>query len=242
MPWITNEDAALKFKLQAIYVDDENAPAEGREVPVFYEMPEVEVQDMTYPSIGIEPLGWFRDPEREHRGYIQIPYAPEGFDPWWDTSAADPEFNPNDSPYSSYFPIPYNFDYQITVFSRYQYHLTTIVSELAQYNRLHPHFAYLDIPQDGTKRSLFVNAGPYRGFAHDEHNKRLLTATYNIRVCSELLGNIDAPPQFGGTQVLVKQVNLDFGVYGSLADITPEEITESVGILSVGALSGWNTK
>jgi hypothetical protein len=243
MPWILNEDAALTSKLRGIRVTDTNASAAGREVPVLWVGPEVEVQPISYPYIGIESLGWFRDPSREHRGYIQLPYAPEGYPTWWDDTAANPSFIPGDSPYRAWFPIPYNFDYQITVFARFEReHLIPIVSALAGVDYLHPHFAYLDIPQDGTVRTMLLNAGPEKGVAHDDHNKRIATATYNIRVCSELLGTIDAPSQFGGSMVLAKQLNLDLSVYSDITDPTSESTQEQAAILSVGMLSGWNTQ
>lgn len=245
MAWIVNEDAALTAKLNGIRVTDTNAPPEGRAVPVLWEGPEFDVQNVDYPFIGIESLGWFRDPSREHRGYIRLPYAPEGYTPWWNTDLPPDQqtFSPQDSPYQAWFPIPYNFDYQITVQARYEReHLIPIVSQLAQYNYLHPHFGYLDVPQDGTKRSLFLNGGPEKAYVPDGHNKRLVTATYNIRVCSELLGPIDAPVAFGGSMALAQYFNLSLDVYSNSSQMTIPELQNSVGVLSVGMLSGWNTQ
>lgn len=245
MPWIISEDAALTAKLSGITVTDTNAPAAGRTVPVLWIGPELETQNITYPHIGIESLGWFRDPEREHSGRIQIPYAPEGYMPWWDTSLPPEEqcFDPADSPYYAWSPIPYNFDYQITVNARFEReHLIPIVSQLAQWNYLHPHFGFLDVPQDGTKRSLFVNGGPERHYEPDGHDKRLVSATYNVRVCSELFGPIDAPVAFGGSMALAENFNLSLDVYSGPLNMTQQELTSSTGVLSVGMLSGWNTQ
>src|SRR5580704_18395833 len=75
MPWINNEDAALKFKLQGITVVDANNPA--RPVPVRYRLPEDELATLSYPIIIIEHIGMFPDPAREHSGFIQLGYAPE---------------------------------------------------------------------------------------------------------------------------------------------------------------------
>jgi hypothetical protein len=245
MPWIVNEDAALTAKLSGLRVTDENAPAEGRVVQVCWIGPELDVHDITYPYIGIESLGWFRDPTREHAGYIQLPYAPEGYLPWWDDSRPDAtnEFDPTESPYVAWHPIPYNFDYQVTVFARYErQHLIPIVSQLAGEDFLHPHFGYLNVPQDGTVRSLFVNGGPEKGVARDDNNKRLATATYNIRVCSELLGPIDAPVEYGGTMALAKYFNISLDVYSGTSQMTTPDWSSSAGVLSVGQLSGWNTQ
>lgn len=245
MSWIISEDAALTAKLRGIRVTDENAPADGREVQVLWMGPELEVQDITYPHIAIESLGWFPDPTREHSGLIKLPYAPEGLNAWWDTTLPPDEqcFDPEQSPYRTFAPVPYNFDYQITVRARFEReHQIPIVVALAQWNYLHPRFAFLDVPQDGTKRSLFLNGGPEKGWELDEHNKRLLTSTYNIRVCSELLSSIDAPVEYGGTMPLAKYFNISLDVYSDVSQISTPELTSSMGLLSVGQLTGWNTQ
>lgn len=245
MAWIVSEDAALTAKLRGIRVSDENAPAQGREVPVFWIGPEIEVQDITYPHIAIESLGWFPDPSRESSGEIRLPYAPDGYNAWWDTTVdpCDQEFDPQDSPYRTFSPVPFNFDYQITVRARFEReHLIPIVAGLSQWNYLHPRFAFLDVPQDGTKRSLFVNGGPEKGWELDDHNKRLLTSTYNIRVCSELLSEIDAPVEYGGTMPLAKYFNISLDVYSDASQISTLELQSSRGLLSVGQLTGWNTQ
>src|SRR5215467_9787661 len=121
MPWLLNEDAALKLKLQGLTVSD--ATNASRPVPVRFRLPEVEVSTLTFPIIAIEHDGWYPAPERMHSGYTNVPYAPEGFNPWWDDSGgpANAEFDPNDSPYFGYFPVPYNFDYIITVYTRFMH-------------------------------------------------------------------------------------------------------------------------
>ena len=246
MPWILNEDAALTAKLLGIRVSDENAPAQGRAVPILWEGPEQDVQDVSYPYIGIESLGWFRAPEREHRGYIRLPYAPEGFPAWWNTAIplADQQPDPTQSPYYTVFPIPYNFDYQVTVFARFERdHLIPIVSALAGINYLHPHFGYLNVPQDGTVRTMLLNGGPEKAYVLDENNKRVVTATYNVRVCSELLGPIDTTANYGGSMALATEFNLSLDVYsGPITEDSLPELTSSFGVLSVGQSSGWNTQ
>jgi hypothetical protein len=233
--------------LQGLLVTDANAPPGGRKVPVVYRLPETEVVDYTPPVIIIEHAGWFRDPARQHSGYVHIPYAPEGYPAWWaDSGGQNPagdSFDPNDSPYRAFFPIPYNFDYQIEVQTRFMHeHMVPIVSALAQPGRLYDQWGYLKIPQDGTIRSLFVNGGPQLTYGKDQDDKHLLTTTYNVRVCSELLGPVDAPAQFGGSLALAKQLNVNLDVYSDLADLTVAELETSFGLLSVGMASGWNTQ
>lgn len=166
---------------------------------------------------------------------MQLPYAPEGYAPWWnDTGPATTNFFPSDSPYWSYFPIPYNLDYYVTVYTRIMHeHMIPLISQLAQYQRLHPHFAFLDVPQDGTKRTLQLLGGPALVDGYDENNKRYFSAKYKIRVFSETLFEIEEYTK-------ANQINLDISLYSDIQDLTTEELTESKGLLSVGAQTSWN--
>jgi len=233
MPWIFNEDMALKKKLQGLTVSDANST--GRVVPVRYRLPEIEVADLTFPIIVITHLGWFPAPERMHDGYVEIPYAPEGYPDWWFPPNSD--FNPLLSPYYSWFPTPYNFDYQVTVYGRYMHeHMIPLISSLAQYDRLHARFGFLDIPQDGTKRTMQLLGGPELVYTHDGDDKRLFYASYRIRVFSELLGEINVP-------AVVRLINLNIGVYTDVIDITEPEYLESKALLSVSSPAiAWNTE
>lgn len=234
IPWLLNEDAALKLKLQGLTVIDANAP-NGRPVPVRYRLPETEVADLTFPIIVIDHDGWYPAPEREHRGFVQFPYAPEGFAPWWnDTGPATTTFNPSDSPYWGFFPIPYNFDYVVTVYARIMHeHTIPLVSQLAAFNRLHPKFAFLDIPQDGTKRTLQLLGGPALTSQYDNNGKRFFSVQYKIRVFSELIPEVI---QF----VMSKQINIDLSVYQDLQDLQVQDVIESKALLSVGTPMSWN--
>src|ERR1700722_9272449 len=114
MPWLRNEDAALKYKLQGLTVYDGNAPgvpvgpeipygqdgfgAElyggiggvqvgGRPVPVRYLLPQDEIANLSYPIILIKHMPVSYGADRAHSGYGQIPYAPEGYAPWWNEAA-----------------------------------------------------------------------------------------------------------------------------------------------------------
>jgi hypothetical protein len=222
--------------LQGLQVTDTNAPG-GRIVPVRFRLPETEVADLTFPLIVIDHDGWYPAPEREHRGYIQLPYAPEGFNPWWaDTGPATTTFQPSDSPYWSFIPIPYNLDYYVTVYTRIMHeHTIPLVSQLAAYDRLHPKFAFLDVPQDGTKRTLQLLGGPSLIAEYDNNGKRFFQIKYKIRVFSELVPQIAQYPK-------VTSMNIDLSVYDDITDLTGEGLAESIGLLSVGGPSiAWNT-
>ena len=234
IPWLLNEDLALKKKLQGIVVYDANAK-NGRTVPVRFRLPETEPADLTYPIIIIEHDGWFPAPEREHRGYVQLPYAPEGFAAWWnDTGPSTTTFNPGDSPYWSFFPLPYNLDYYVTFYTRFMHeHTIPMVATLAGEDRLNSKFAYLDVPQDGTIRTMQLLGGPSLIDGFDANNKRYFSVKYKVRVFSELVPDI---VQFARAT----QINLDIATYGNINDLTTEELNESIGLLSVGSSSSWN--
>ncbi len=211
MPWLLAEDAALKNKLQGLKVTDINAPAGGRPVAVRFRLPETELADMTYPTVVIDHAGISKDDEREHRGYIQIPYAPEGYANW---AAADTpnSFDPTKSPYYGNFPIPMNIDYTVTLYSRKQMHNQSLIGSLTATSRLHPRYAYLAIPEDGTVRRLELMGGPETVTENDPDGKRIFRTLYSVRVSSELV-----PEQIDTvTKVLTTVLTLNYttGTYG----------------------------
>lgn len=234
MTWLFNEDAALKFKLQGLQVFDANAP-DGRNVPVRFRLPETEVANLSYPIIVISHNSWLLANDREHRGFIQMPYTPEGLTPWWnDSGPATTVFSPEDSPYWAYFPLPYNLDYTITVYGRMmREQVMPLTIQLAQYSRLDPKFGFLDIPQDGTKRTMQLIGGPYAETGQDSDGKRIFWNTYVVRVFSELVPAIVQ-------QALVKQINVDLSIYSNTSDLSGPQLAESFGIFSTGASSAWN--
>lgn len=183
MTWLFNEDAALKAKLQGMSVTDVNAPS-GRNVAVWFRLPETELRDLSFPCVVIDHAGLERDEGREHRGKIPIPYAPEGY-ALWDTSDLT-MYDPSTSPYLSDFPIPYNLSYQITVMSRKIQHHMTLVQTMATFDKLPSRFGYLAIPQDGTVRRVDLLGGPNLRDYKDRDGKRTFEATYLISVSTEL--------------------------------------------------------
>ena len=231
------------MKLQGLTVFDGNAPAGGRTVPVRYRLPQDELAGLSYPIIIIEHAGLYPDPDREHRGRIQLPYAPEGYQPWY--SGPDNAVVA-DSPYYAYFPMPYNFDYIITLYARFMdAHVQPLVATLATEPYLPAKFGYLTIPQDGTVRSMFLQGGPEFGYGKDEDGKRMFSVTYRIRVFSELVQAVQSMVAYGGTLVPVNTVDIDLSVYSDLTDVTMNtaaEIELNRGILSVGPASLFNAE
>lgn len=241
MPWLRNEDAALKSKIQGLTVTDANAPPGGRVVPVRYRLAEDELAALSYPIFLIEHAGMYPDHDREHRGLIQLPYAPEGYPQWW---ADGQPAVVNQSPYYADFPMPWRLNYQITLYARFMtQHIQPLRALLAGENYLHPKFAYLNIPQDGTVRSMFLTGGPEDGYVFDEDGKRLFTVTYLVSVFAELAENVQSLQAYGGTLVPVNTVDLDLSVYSDVTMIdlsTPAGIEANRGILNVGISGSFN--
>jgi len=185
MPWIFAEDAALKKTLSGLTVTDVNAP-DGRPVGVRFRLPETELADLVYPVLIIEHASILRDSEREHRGIIQLPYAPEGLPLWDDPGLADGMLDPRLSPYTSEFPVPYTIDYAVTLMARRSAHLVDLIGQLAAHDRLPARFGALEIPEDGTVRRVEITGGPDFAENKDADGKRLFTAAYRVRIPTEL--------------------------------------------------------
>lgn len=196
MTWLRNEDAALKQKFNGLTVFDENAPPSGRPVAVRFRLAETELADFEFPLIVIDPPALQRAPDREHRGPTRLPYIPEDLNAQTvpsvdsetgDVIAWDPlESEVYDSPIKvDDFPVPFNLDYQVTVYTRKHNHLMELVRKLAVIDRIPTRFGFLEIPQDNTVRSLELMGGPELVPAKDSDGKRLFSAVYAVRVATE---------------------------------------------------------
>lgn len=172
MPWLLNEDSALLTKLTGLTVQG-SAVASPITVHVRFLTPQDEFSDFTYPLIGLTQASVNRAPERESRGLINVEALPEGIDP-------------SGGPYFAETPIPHNIDYQVQLFTRLQQHCTELVATLSGFDYLPERFGYLEVPQDNTVRRLDLLGGPELGSGRDSDNKRLFTATWRIRVSTEL--------------------------------------------------------
>ena len=269
MPWLRNEDAALKAKLQNLTVIDGTAPG-GRPVPVRYLLPEDEIANLTYPCIIIKHLPVVYGSDRAHSGYVQLPYAPEGLSPWWDDSPSvqlfgygqdayssggyglgtetttGVTFDPTQSPYFSYFPTPVYMDYQVTLLARFMtQHVQPLLATLITEHYLPFQYGYLNVPQDGTHRTMLVEAGPSPGYGKDEDNKRIFTVDWRVRVFSEVVPTVTTTAQYGGTLVPVNTIDIDLSVYADTLPIdleTPAGIQKNIGIYSYGQPSQFNVQ
>jgi hypothetical protein len=149
---------------------------------------------MDYPTIVITHGNIGKADDREHRGHVVIPYIPEGQPR--DVLSADGQpyiaddataVYPDRSPFQSQdFPIPYNIDYQVVTYHRYEQHQTQLDAQLAAIDRIPSRFGYVEVPEDGTVRSLDLLGGPMRVAEQDANGKRVFRTHYSVRVYSEL--------------------------------------------------------
>ena len=167
MPFLLNEDKALKSLLTGITVSDfKNAT---RPVGVWFGSPDVEIRNQSYPYITIELIDIAEDPYRNNRGYGELPYTPEGLDP--------------NKTYYSEHPVPVDIEYQITAYTRQPIHDRQISSALLS-GILPFRYGTLQIPEDGTLRR--VELVGYRKRDTIEEAKRLYVSVFLIKVSSEL--------------------------------------------------------
>jgi hypothetical protein len=195
MAWLLNEDEALKNKLSGITVQETALP-DPVPVAVRFTVPEDEYADLTFPLITLTQAQVQRAPERESRGVVQLRALPEGTDV-------------TKGPYYAEVPVPYDIDYQVVLYTRTRIHLTYLVGLLATFPYLPERFGFLEVPQDNTVRRLDLLGGPELDAGRDANGKRLFTATYRVRVSTELF-LMDGTPQTYNT---VSTVNVDAHEY-----------------------------
>jgi len=169
MPYIINEDKALKTLISGITVSDSGNAT--RPVGVWFGQPDNEIRQQSYPYITIDLVGIAESLDRAHRGYIDLPYTPEG-----GNANAD---------YATWYPIPVNLDYQITTYARQPRHDRQIINALFAPTRLPLRFGLLVIPEDGTVRRIDMMGFVKRDTT--EQDKRLFKNIYNVQVGSEFL-------------------------------------------------------
>ena len=193
-----NESRALKKKLQGIRATASNYP-NGQDVPVTFVSPDMELRNASYPGIYISYANVERATDREVRGPTQLTYAPPGVDETVqvpvdfedkDNLSTEPWNNTFDRLTSPYWvpdhPVPYNLDFNITVLTRNYEQMFEIIYQLQDIERIPTRFGGLEVPEDGTVRTLDLLGGPETGAIRDEDGKRLVQSLYSVRVAAEL--------------------------------------------------------
>jgi len=174
MPFILNEDAALKSLLSGITVSDGGNPS--RPVAVFYGQPDKELRQQSYPYITLDLVGIKEDTTRAHRGYIPISYLPDN------GTTLD-----SNKEYSTGYPIPVDLIYQVSTWARQPRHDRQIIASLLSFGRLPLRFGQLYVPQDNTIRRLDVLGFSKRDST--EQDKRLFSNVFNVRISAEIFEN-----------------------------------------------------
>jgi hypothetical protein len=242
MPWILAEDKALKKKLQGMTVTDAGAatlPGGVRPVGVRYRLPEDEIAVLNFPIVIIDPPRVVPAPDREHRAdTFRLPYAPEGYPLTWDPGVLDNSALPYRTDDE---PIPYYLDYEITLLCRLaRDHFYPLIAQLAGPDRIPYRNAYLDIPEDQTRRNMMLlgnDTGTATFAQKDGDNKRLFRASYLVRVFTELVGPITVMSGYPRAS----EIEIDLSVYSDINDINEAPLTEMTGVAARGASVGWNT-
>lgn len=171
MPFIINEDAALKALLTGITVSDSGNST--RPVGVYYGQPDKDIRTQSYPYITLDLVGVREDTERAHRGSVDLTYTPEG---------TTPNYTAKSQPVN--FPIPVDLIYQVSTWARQPRHDRQIMASLFSPGRLPLRFGQLTIPEDSTMRRLDMLGFSKRDTT--EGGKRLFSNVYNIRISAEL--------------------------------------------------------
>jgi hypothetical protein len=195
-PYIESE--ALKKHLAGVRVTASAYP-QGREVPVGFVSPQFELRAAAYPGVYLSYAGTTRAKEREVRGRANLMYAPPGFPTDvlvpkdfedkenTETEAWNLTFDKDKSPYTVWdHPIPYDLDFNITVVTRDYQQMFEIIAQLDEMEKIPARFGGLEVPQDGTIRTLELLGGPDTSSLKDEDGKRLLQTIYTVRVASEI--------------------------------------------------------
>lgn len=196
-PYIESE--ALKKHLNGVKVTASTYP-QGKTVPVTFVAPDMELRSAAYPGIYLSYAGTKRANDREVRGRANLMYAPPGFPAnvqvpedmddkdnlntvAWDTTG----FDKRSSPYTVWdHPIPYDLDFNITVITRNYEQMFEIIAQLDEIGMIPARFGGLEVPQDGTVRTLELLGGPDTSPLKDEDGKRLLQTVYTVRVAAEI--------------------------------------------------------
>lgn len=193
MTFILEEDEALRKLLQGMTVSDDRRA--NRPVDVWFGQPDLELQARTYPYISIELIDLTEANERVMVGKPFLTYVPDGY-----TAPAVPA---DEILTASWFPTPYDLDYQVSVWSRHPRHDRALVSRLLS-SKLPLRFGQLSLPDSNRLVRLDVLDGPQVADTTDEAGKRLFRKVFHVRVATELFP--DSVVQATG---LVKEVHVN---------------------------------
>ena len=178
--WILDEDWALKEKLKGVTVTDQGDRA--RKVGVWFDHPDKEIREQSYPYITLSLLEVSEALERVHRGHLWITQDWGNYPPpaWWNYEP----LKPNQVGYLNEMTTPINLDYQITTWSRNPRHDRQMMSRIMTGGMVMLRGGWLEVP-DGTIRRMDW-LGHFKRDSVDENSKRLQSNVFRVRVSSEI--------------------------------------------------------
>ena len=177
MSFIIAEETALKSYLHGMTVTD-YAAAQSQEVTrpveVWFNIPDVEVRQMTYPSVTIALLDIRPSMERQHSGRMT------------DGDYAGTQTEVEGTLYRYDLPVAYDLIYQLTSWSRHPRHDRAIIQQML--TKFPAKYGKLAVPTDNgvatAYRSMFLDE--FVKLDYVEENRRTYKNSYTIRIVSEL--------------------------------------------------------
>lgn len=176
MPFILEEDEALKTLLSEPHLVVSDERRAQRPVEVWYGQPDLELRARTYPYISIELIDINEANERVVSGIPFLTYTPSG----WTDPLPDGQV-----PQVNSFPTPYDLDYQITAWSRHPRHDREMLRALLS-GPLPMRHGRLFLAETKRVVRLDMLGGPRVADTTDESGKRLFRKVFTARVSTEL--------------------------------------------------------
>lgn len=192
MPWLLDEDDALKAKLSGFSVTN-YADGRAKPIAVYFRFPDSEERQRTFPHIAIDLVEITFAPDRAHR-------VANEFILDYDTETATPLNGFSLAAYD--FPLPWNLVYQLAAYSRLPRDDRWLTSLLFQ--QFPEEFGSLDMTNfDGTVRRADL-VSVVRRDTVDASQHRLYRNIFTVSVSSEFfLGQVYAIQQSTGVNVTV---------------------------------------
>ena len=177
MTFIIAEEIAIKNYLHGMTVSDyaaDQTVSGTRPVEVWFNIPDVEVRQMTYPAVTIGLLDIRPSMERQHSGkFIDGDYM-----------GTQQEISGVSYRYD--IPVAYDLIYQLTTWARHPRHDRAIIQQML--TRFPAKYGKLPVPTDNgvatAFRSMFLDE--FIKLDYVEDNRRTYKNSYTVRIVSEL--------------------------------------------------------
>lgn len=183
MPWMLNEDNALKQQLSGITVSDEKNS--NRPVGVWFGSPEPEIRDRMIPFISIDCLAVEPELERNVGGPYKHDWGYIPDDGVTTLTLADTLADqPSEQLVATIPPRPFTFTYQVTTWARHPRHDRQLLAALLG-NKLPFQFGMVLVYEDQTVRRLDVES-MNKSDILDGDRKQIFRNVFTVKMSSEL--------------------------------------------------------